>query len=65
MCTQARSLEAAGLIPVLASVCSWCVYRNEVHHTSQERTVILQVRVQTDRSQASKRVGSATEMFFA
>lgn len=20
----------------------WCVYRNEVHHTSQERTVILQ-----------------------
>ena len=22
----------------------WCVYRNEVHHTSKERTVILQVR---------------------
>jgi len=21
----------------------WCVYRNEVHHTSKERTVILQV----------------------
>jgi hypothetical protein len=23
---------------------AWCVYRNEVHHTSKERTVILQVR---------------------
>ena len=22
---------------------NWCVYRNEVHHTSKERTVILQV----------------------
>jgi DNA-directed RNA polymerase subunit M/transcription elongation factor TFIIS len=22
----------------------WCVYRNEVHHTSKERTVILRVR---------------------
>ena len=22
----------------------WCVYRNEVHHTSREKTVVLQVR---------------------
>jgi DNA-directed RNA polymerase II subunit RPB9 len=22
----------------------WCVYRNEVHHTSREKSVVLQVR---------------------
>lgn len=22
----------------------WCVYRNEVHHTSREKSIVLQVR---------------------
>jgi hypothetical protein len=26
----------------------WCVYRNEVHHTSKERTVILRVSPHTE-----------------
>lgn len=29
----------------------WCVYRNEVHHTSKERTVILRVRLVLPQNQ--------------
>ena len=32
---------------------AWCVYRNEVHHTSKERTVILQVRPCVPRTPSS------------
>jgi DNA-directed RNA polymerase II subunit RPB9 len=35
----------------------WCVYRNEVHHTSREKSVVLQVRRAAAAAAAAAHLG--------
>ena len=40
-----------------ADPADWCVYRNEVHHTSKEKSVVLQVGGRCQGGRAGGRAG--------